>query len=388
MSSSSVRPCVIVGYGLFRSGLTVYSSLRDDDFLDIDWDPFDTIAVSGAVMYQIIFSKYGDSIGDKNSICASIFDSLASATEIPPDSSDYLKVSYSFFGCFDQAFRTITAVPVPYSAFNSPLRSAAKLLLSLHGADAAMEDNVLEVVVCLSAMVRDHIPVIEKMLTQHLPSNQAVLKSTHVPAKSSKPKSVSSYWFLAGAAVLLIGLILFSRSFGGKSTTAPDAIESHVPARVSPSPTSLPSPTPLPSPSQSPTNRLVPVPENGHTLYYATGEPLAPLKVTVPSGNDYYYVVLSSAVTQKRAVSLFVYPGKTVEIDVPLGRYKIFYCCGVSWYGSKLLFGDSGSYCTSDDVLVFDNDGEYYNGYEFTLYPVFDGNWDTREVDYSDFPSA
>lgn len=380
-SSSSVHPCVVVGYGLFRGGLSVYSSLRDDNFLDVDWDPFDTVAVSAAVMYQILFSKYGDSFGDQNSICASTFDSLASATEIQPDSSDYLKISFSFFGCFEQALRTISAVPAPYSAFNNPLRSAAKLLLSLHDADSTSEDNVLKIVIFLSNMVRDCIPAIEKTLAQYLNSKQTKPNTTPTPkAAPEKPTPVSIRRISTIICVVIIGLacIGFLYDTSRPAVANPTATPRHAASTQAP-PTSTPVITPTPT---------APLPRNGYTHYYLTVDPLAPLKITVPSGDEYYYVVLSSVVTRERIVSLFIHPGKTVEIDVPLGRYNIYYCCGTSWYGSELLFGDNGSYCTSDDVLVFDDDGEYYNGYEFTLYPVFDGNWDTRDVDYSDFPSA
>ena len=405
--SASIPPCAIVGYELVQGGLMVLSSLRDETFFDVDWNAFDTIAISSAVLYQTICRRYADSLGDFESIRASTFDFLAFLCKIPRDSSDYLKISFAFSGCFDQAFRAVTAVPRPYSAHNSPLRTAAKLLLSLHDVDTTSEDAVSKVIVCLATMVHDQFPAIEEKLAQCISPNEAEIgkepehpfppgqaasqrkPETATPSEGdSQSKKVFSYLLPVGVAGLFIGLILFANSMLQKNAAAPNTLVSSSPtSRLSPTPTAKPVSTVAPAPTFQPTGTLAPLPASGTTRYYTQADALAPLKVSVPNDGNYYFIVLSNLLTGKRMVTLFLHSGETDEIHVPLGRYRFYYCYGKEWYGAQTLFGESGSYRTAEDILAFTNDGAYYNGYDFTLYPTADGNWEPASIGQTEFPA-
>lgn len=132
----------------------------------------------------------------------------------------------------------------------------------------------------------------------------------------------------------------------------------------------------------------VPMPANGNAQYYINGEPLAPLEVTVPSGKHSFYIVLADAQTNKKAVSLFLTPGKTKEILVPLGTYTFAYACGTQWFGEYHSFGPEGIYYYSDEPCKFylDKSQNAYMGYLFNLGLVIDGNFDPDETTWESFP--
>lgn len=156
---------------------------------------------------------------------------------------------------------------------------------------------------------------------------------------------------------------------------------------VTATPTLKPTPTVQPVPTAAPASTLAPLPASGTTRYYTQADALAPLTVSVPNDGNYYFIVLSNLLTGKRMVTLFLHSGETDEIHVPLGRYRFYYCYGKEWYGAQTLFGESGSYRTAEDILAFTNDGAYYNGYDFTLYPTADGNWEPASIGQTEFPA-
>lgn len=85
-------------------------------------------------------------------------------------------------------------------------------------------------------------------------------------------------------------------------------------------------------------------------------------------------------------MSFFVRSNSTLNIDVPLGTYEMFYCIGLDCYGTKFKFGYNTTYCTSDELLEFTLDDEYVYGHTLTLYPVSNGNFETEQIDESEFP--
>ena len=156
---------------------------------------------------------------------------------------------------------------------------------------------------------------------------------------------------------------------------------------LKPTPTAKPVSTIAPASTFQPAGTPAPLPASGTTRYYTQADALAPLTVSVPNDGNYYFVVLSNVLTGKRMVTLFLHSGETEKIDVPLGRYRFYYCYGKEWYGAQMLFGGSGGYCAAEDILAFTDDGTYYNGYEFTLYPTEDGNWEPTSIGRAEFPA-
>ena len=112
----------------------------------------------------------------------------------------------------------------------------------------------------------------------------------------------------------------------------------------------------------------------------------APFKVTVPALNKYYYIQLRDHLTGKRAVSLYIHGGKSFETNVPFGTYKLYYCCGDTWYGLSNLFLEEGGYYESDSLLTFYDDGEYLCGQEVALEVSHGGNMDRDIMTFDSFP--
>ena len=125
--------------------------------------------------------------------------------------------------------------------------------------------------------------------------------------------------------------------------------------------------------------------QNGRIIKYPDSELCAPLKINT-SGNGYYFFVLSKPGTSKRYMTFFGWAGDTVEVDVPLGTYELYYAQGDTWYGTIYLFGNQTLYGKCDSRLSFTEDADGYSGYEITLYPVYGGNMDTSTVSAAEFP--
>lgn len=129
---------------------------------------------------------------------------------------------------------------------------------------------------------------------------------------------------------------------------------------------------------------------NGQIICHPNGERVAPLKIST-SGDMSYYIVLSPVDFEAKvngAMSFYVSSSKkSVETEVPLGEYKIYYACGETWYGTEHKFGANTICYQCDDTFWFTSDEDGYNGWDLTLYKVSGGNMSTDEIPESDFPN-
>ena len=152
---------------------------------------------------------------------------------------------------------------------------------------------------------------------------------------------------------------------------------------------------------------------NGQIYVVPIYERTCPLSVSV-IGSDGYYIYLEyvraplhstetrqfasgipdgSTAEQRLAkqgersdMAFYVAPGRTVNVDVPIGVYRLYYACGSTWYGQRELFGSDTRYYTSDNLLIFYADEEYYNGCTLELWKQSDGNFSTEETIKSHTP--
>lgn len=148
---------------------------------------------------------------------------------------------------------------------------------------------------------------------------------------------------------------------------------------------------------QPPSLRPVSI-ENGHILRTPSYKCVCPFTVSVSGANGYYvyleYLYTPPQSTVKREhtagsendIAFYVSPGSSVDIDVPIGVYKLYYASGETWYGPKYKFGDETSYFSSDDLLKFYADSEYYNGVTLELWAQVGGNYNTETIAEEDFP--
>ncbi|MEL7604349.1 MAG: hypothetical protein AAGU77_14420, partial [Bacillota bacterium] len=192
-------------------------------------------------------------------------------------------------------------------------------------------------------------------------------------------KFTSRYWLVslvlfAGTALILgLGITL---SGARPASTAAMSMESARPAATvsavamtveSASPTATVTARPTPTPFYQPVLSF----PAGATVYYAKGDKLVPLDIETSADSDrFYYVVLADASTGEKAVAVYIEAGQTIEIDVPLGKYKLYYASGTVWYGNVYLFGPDGTCSTSNTTFNFYERGSFYYGHTVTLYPV------------------
>ena len=119
-------------------------------------------------------------------------------------------------------------------------------------------------------------------------------------------------------------------------------------------------------------------PENGAIIVNSPKNRLAPLTLQTDSSDaSAYYVKLVDEDTGLTEISFFICPGQTVELDIPLGNYHVYYATGLQWYGNSELFGATTSCFKMDDLFYFYYQDGYYNGYTLILSGAENGNLST-----------
>lgn len=105
-------------------------------------------------------------------------------------------------------------------------------------------------------------------------------------------------------------------------------------------------------------------------------------EITVTADSSYDYVVLLKDKHGAERVSFYVRAGDTVTVGVPSEYLYVYFASGKDWYGygKGLMFGADTSYTKDDDALDFDN----YT-WEYTLYPVSDGNFSETPSNENEF---
>ena len=79
-------------------------------------------------------------------------------------------------------------------------------------------------------------------------------------------------------------------------------------------------------------------------------------------------------------LSFYVRAGDTITVGVPAEYLYVYFASGDTWYGEKQLFGENTSYGMDDEILDFTQ----YT-WEYTLYPVSNGNFSETPIDPEDF---
>ena len=146
----------------------------------------------------------------------------------------------------------------------------------------------------------------------------------------------------------------------------------------------------------------VPAPNNGQVIISPSYESICPFEVSVQGDNAYYVYLkyMSASVRSQDSrggpnvpaysavgdVAFYIAPNSTVEIDVPVGIYKLYYACGKTWYGQEYLFGEKTMFSTSDELLEFYTDYTSVYGNTLELWAQYDGNFETENINASQFP--
>ncbi|HXG33875.1 MAG TPA: DnaJ domain-containing protein [Bryobacteraceae bacterium] len=127
-----------------------------------------------------------------------------------------------------------------------------------------------------------------------------------------------------------------------------------------------------------------PLPRNGHVWSFTALERVAPFEIRAARGR-HYVVKLVDAFTGTPVLTVFVYSGTSVSIDVPLGTFEVRYASGESWYGDEYLFGPNTEYRKADRTFTFEVVGNQVTGFTITLYGVPHGNLPTSAIEPAEF---
>jgi hypothetical protein len=113
----------------------------------------------------------------------------------------------------------------------------------------------------------------------------------------------------------------------------------------------------------------VPLPPSG-ILRKKYTKGFAPLTIQTRPEGRHYYVKLISEEDDSEAFSAFLRSGFTLTEHVPVGKYRLKYAVGTTWYGLKWLFGSKTVYNTLDQAFDFRFQGNEIKGYRLNLYLV------------------
>jgi len=125
---------------------------------------------------------------------------------------------------------------------------------------------------------------------------------------------------------------------------------------------------------------LTPVSEPYSGAILAGSEIYDESEITVKaSGGESCVVKLKTRYGTER-LSFYVRAGDVVTVGVPCEYLYVYFASGDTWYGEDLLFGEDTSYQKVKDL---ENFADYT--WEYTLYPVSNGNLSLSQVDADEF---
>jgi hypothetical protein len=131
--------------------------------------------------------------------------------------------------------------------------------------------------------------------------------------------------------------------------------------------------------------RRTPVPVDAGIYSILTPrERIAPLRIDTPNGYN-YFIKLVSADTSAEILTAFAYGGIPIELEVPLGVYKIRYAYGKDWYGLAELFGPDTSLAEADKLFSFNRTGNEISGFTVSLILNRSGNLHTKHLSRREF---
>lgn len=192
--------------------------------------------------------------------------------------------------------------------------------------------------------------------------------------KDQREKKVAKY-LLGGIATFLIFVSFFV--FGGSSDAATSknvAVQTQTIAT---------------EPTQARRSLVVQDrPKTSKLSMTVTGTFCYPFRVTGKSNQDCYCALqrkVPGTSTVSGTVKFFVRKGETLDFDVPLGTYKLYFSTGNgTWYGVTDLFGENGHYFEINDELEFPASPGEYNGWEIYLDEADGSN--CCIIDYEEMP--
>ena len=129
---------------------------------------------------------------------------------------------------------------------------------------------------------------------------------------------------------------------------------------------------------QEPTLAAVQEPRSGTILLGREDFEGSELTITASGGSSCVVKLKTASGTTR--LSFYVRAGDTITVGVPAENLYVYFASGDTWYGEKHLFGENTSYGMDDEILDF-----IQYTWEYTLYPVTNGNFSETPIDPEDF---
>lgn len=129
----------------------------------------------------------------------------------------------------------------------------------------------------------------------------------------------------------------------------------------------------------------LPLPKNGAATRYFTEEAIAPLKIVTKESGQHYFVKIVDWYSGKTVLTIFIRSGQSVNVNLPIGSYRIKYAAGKVWHGKTYLFGPETTYNEADKKLDFEVRGNQVLGYTIELFLQRHGNLKTKKISAAQF---
>lgn len=133
------------------------------------------------------------------------------------------------------------------------------------------------------------------------------------------------------------------------------------------------------APPKSTVQTALPLPVSG--TVYTNRSPLSRTgKLTIKCSSGSSCFIKLKTASGSDDFSFFVRSGDTVTMDVPAGKFYVYFAHGNNWYGPSDLFGE-------DTYYAMDSQLQDFSVYEltYTLYPVQNGNFSETKIDKDQF---
>ncbi|MBP5274919.1 MAG: DnaJ domain-containing protein [Abditibacteriota bacterium] len=140
----------------------------------------------------------------------------------------------------------------------------------------------------------------------------------------------------------------------------------------------------MPKETVQPNSPVAGMPPNGAIQWYQNIAGNIPVEVSVPKGNDYYYVLIKNADTGERVLSVYIYKGKTAKITMPAGNFAVYYTNfpASEWTGPDTV--GQNSLCAKCRIFLALSQGTRSKT-RLSLKPVSEANSEITVVTYDEF---
>lgn len=232
---------------------------------------------------------------------------------------------------------------------------------------------------------------LESDFRAHLEKNYSIINQNASLATTaeSRQSGGGKGCLVAIAAVFVIGFFinLFDSSGSSSKSNSRYSTPSYSSSSSASRYASTPSSSSRNTTVSQPNSNLTPQATPWHgKVFQVSGNQVAPFELKVPSGSSNYFVKLEDWNTGRTSIAFFVRgSSRSINIDVPIGTYRLKYASGTTWYGEDELFGQYTSYNQANSRMKFEVIGNQVSGHTVELIKRVNGNLRTSRLNSANF---